>query len=210
MGLPVGRLICASNANDVLTEFLTTGRYDKRRPFYKTTSPSMDILVSSNLERLLYLVSQDASCVERLMRELNTQGWYQVSGWMLEQRRAVFGCGCCDEAGAAEVIGRVWREHKYLCDPHTAVAFDALEQYRSETGDQTPCIVVSTASPFKFPRDVLAALGQQAPVSDFAAMAALTAKTGAEAPASLRELDKQEVRFKTVLQPAEIRAAALK
>ena len=101
MGLPVGRLICASNANDVLTEFLTTGRYDKRRPFYKTTSPSMDILVSSNLERLLYLVSQDASCVERLMRELNTQGWYQVSGWMLEQLRAVVGCGCCADVGGA-------------------------------------------------------------------------------------------------------------
>ena len=99
-----------------------------------------------------------------------------------------------------------FEEDHYLCDTHTAVAFRVAETVRTEA----PMVVLSTASPFKFPRDVMAALGQQAPVSDFAAMAALTAKTGAEAPASLRELDKQEVRFKTVLQPAEIRAAALK
>ena len=205
MGLPVGRLICASNANDVLTEFLTTGRYDKRRPFYKTTSPSMDILVSSNLERLLYLVSQDASCVERLMRELNTQGWYQVSGWMLEQLRAVFGCGCCDDAGAAEVIGRVWREHKYLCDPHTAVAW-AVGQ--GQTGD-APMVVLSTASPFKFPRSVLEALGRTAPENDFEAMQQLEAATGHAAPASLAALRSKPERFDTVIDPAQIAEVAL-
>ena len=155
MGLPVGRLVCASNANDVLTEFLRTGRYDRRRPFYKTTSPSMDILVSSNLERLLYLVSQDASCVERLMRELNTQGWYQVSDTLLAKLQESFGCGCCDDAGAAKVIGELWREQRYLCDPHTAVAWAVAQE---QTGD-APMVVLSTASPYKFPAAVLHALG---------------------------------------------------
>ena len=190
MGLPVGRLICASNANDVLTEFLTTGRYDKRRPFYKTTSPSMDILVSSNLERLLYLVSQDASCVERLMRELNTQGWYQVSGWMLEQLRAVFGCGCCDDAGAAEVIGRVWREHKYLCDPHTAVAWAVAEKH---TREGVPMVVLSTASPYKFPAAVLHALGEASCDDEFAMMEQLHALTGMDIPKNLRGLEGRPV-----------------
>ena len=190
MGLPVGRLICASNANDVLTEFLTTGRYDKRRPFYKTTSPSMDILVSSNLERLLYLISQDASCVERLMRELNTQGWYQVSGWMLEQLRAVFGCGCCDDAGAAEVIGRVWREHKYLCDPHTAVAWAVAEKH---TREGVPMVVLSTASPYKFPAAVLHALGEASGDDEFAMMEQLHALTGMDIPKNLRGLEGRPV-----------------
>ena len=190
MGLPVGRLICASNANDVLTEFLTTGRYDKRRPFYKTTSPSMDILVSSNLERLLYLVSQDASCVERLMRELNTQGWYQVSGWMLEQLRAVFGCGCCDDAGAAEVIGRVWREHRYLCDPHTAVAWAVAEKH---TREGVPMVVLSTASPYKFPAAVLHALGEASCDDEFTMMEQLHALTGMDIPKNLRGLEGRPV-----------------
>ena len=190
LGLPVGRLVCASNANNVLTEFLRTGRYDRNRPFYKTVSPSMDILVSSNLERLLYLVSQDASCVERLMRELNTQGWYQVSGWMLEQLRAVFGCGCCDDAGAAEVIGRVWREHKYLCDPHTAVAWAVAEKH---TREGVPMVVLSTASPYKFPAAVLHALGEASGDDEFAMMEQLHALTGMDIPKNLRGLEGRPV-----------------
>ena len=190
MGLPVGRLICASNENNVLTDFLTTGTYTAKREFFKTTSPSMDILVSSNLERLLYLVSQDASCVERLMRELNTQGWYQVSGWMLEQLRAVFGCGCCDDAGAAEVIGRVWREHKYLCDPHTAVAWAVAEKH---TREGVPMVVLSTASPYKFPAAVLHALGEASGDDEFAMMEQLHALTGMDIPKNLRGLEGRPV-----------------
>ena len=206
MGLPVGRLVCASNKNNVLTDFLRTGTYDARRTFYKTTSPSMDILISSNLERLLYHVSGSSEKVAGWMQELNTTGKYTVDAETLEKIRETFAAGYADDAeGAAEIKARFDEDH-YLCDTHTAVAFRVAETLRTEA----PMVVLSTASPFKFPRDVLAALGQQAPVSDFAAMAALTAKTGAEAPASLRELDKQEVRFKTVLRPAEIRAAALK
>ena len=206
MGLPVGKLVCASNKNNVLTDFLTTGTYDARRTFYKTTSPSMDILISSNLERLLCHVSGSSEKVAGWMQELNTTGKYTVDAETLEKIRETFAAGYADDAeGAAEIKARFDEDH-YLCDTHTAVAFRVAETVRTEA----PMVVLSTASPFKFPRDVLAALGQQAPVSDFAAMAALTAKTGAEAPASLRELDKQEVRFKTVLRPAEIRAAALK
>ena len=184
------RLICASNANDVLTEFLTTGRYDKRRPFYKTTSPSMDILVSSNLERLLYLVSQDASCVERLMRELNTQGWYQVSGWMLEQLRAVFGCGCCDDAGAAEVIGRVWREHKYLCDPHTAVARAVAEKH---TREGVPMVTCPPPRPTSSPPPWLHALGEASGDDEFAMMEQPTPLTGMDIPKNLRGLEGRPV-----------------
>ena len=206
MGLPVGKLVCASNKNNVLTDFLRTGTYDARRTFYKTTSPSMDILISSNLERLLYHVSGSSEKVAAWMQELSQTGKYTVDTETLAKIQASFAAGYADDAeGAAEIKAR-FDEDNYLCDTHTAVAFRVAEALRTEA----PMVVLSTASPFKFPRDVLAALGQQAPVSDFAAMAALTAKTGAEAPASLRELDKQEVRFKTVLQPAEIRAAALK
>ena len=139
MGLPVGKLVCASNANDVLTEFLSTGVYDKRRPFHKTTSPSMDILVSSNLERMLYLLSDgDDAYVAGLMRA--AQGRGPLSGHGQDARaaaRRIFSCACCDDAQAAEVMGRVWREHGYVCDPHTAVAWHAADAFM-EQADGAP------------------------------------------------------------------------
>lgn len=206
MGLPVGRLVCASNKNNVLTDFLRTGTYDARRTFYKTTSPSMDILISSNLERLLYHVSGSSEKVAGWMQELSATGKYTVDAETLAKIQQSFAAGYADDAdGAAEIKARFDGDH-YLCDTHTAVAFRVAETRRTDA----PMVVLSTASPFKFPRDVLTALGVEAPASDFAAMAALTAGTGAEAPASLRELDKLEVRFKTVLQPADIRTAALR
>ena len=206
MGLPVGKLVCASNKNNVLTDFLRTGTYDAHRTFYKTTSPSMDILISSNLERLLYHVSGSSEKVAAWMQELSQTGKYTVDTETLAKIQASFAAGYADDAeGAAEIKAR-FDEDNYLCDTHTAVAFRVAEALRTEA----PMVVLSTASPFKFPRDVLTALGETAPASDFAAMAALTAKTGAEAPASLSELDKLEVRFKTVLQPADIRTASLR
>ena len=206
MGLPVGKLVCASNKNNVLTDFLRTGTYDARRTFYKTTSPSMDILISSNLERLLYHVSGSSEKVAGWMQELSATGKYTVDAETLAKIQQSFAAGYADDAdGAAEIKARFDGDH-YLCDTHTAVAFRVAETRRTDA----PMVVLSTASPFKFPRDVLTALGGEAPASDFAAMAALTAGTGAEAPVSLRELDKLEVRFKTVLQPADIRTAALR
>ena len=201
MGLPVGRLICASNANDVLTEFLTTGRYDKRRPFYKTTSPSMDILVSSNLERLLYLLSRDADYVAELMAQLNSQGWYQVSDELLQKLHESFGCGCCNDAGAAEVIGRLWNEQRYLCDPHTAVAWSVAEH---QTHTEAPMVVLSTASPYKFPAAVLTALGQPESSSEFAMMEQLHGITGVEIPRNLRGLEGRPVLHTDVIDTGDM------
>ena len=206
MGLPVGKLVCASNKNNVLTDFIKTGTYDARRTFYKTTSPSMDILISSNLERLLYHVSGSSAKVAGWMADLAKTGMYTVDAETLARIQASFACGCADDtAGAAEINAR-FEQDNYLCDTHTAVAFCVAETVRSAA----PMVVLSTASPYKFPRDVLAALGETAPESDFAAMAALNAKTGCPVPASLSVLNTLPVRFNTVIEPAAIRDAALK
>lgn len=206
MGLPVGRLVCASNRNNVLTDFINTGVYDKRREFYKTTSPSMDILISSNLERLLYHVTGDDAKVAAWMQELNTTGIYKVDEATLAAIRESFDCGCAgDEDAAAQIRTRI-EVDGYLCDPHTAVAFRVAEENRTAA----PMVVLSTASPFKFPRDVLAALGETVPDSDFAAMKQLTAKTGCEAPAALAALETLPVRFDTIIAPEGIRTAALR
>ena len=196
MGLPVGKLVCASNANDVLTEFLSTGVYDKRRPFHKTTSPSMDILVSSNLERMLYLLSDgDDAYVAGLMRQLRDEGRYQVTDKMLARLHEIFSCACCDDAQAAEVMGRVWREHGYVCDPHTAVAWHAADAFM-EQADGAPVVVLSTASPYKFPAAVLSALGEEPGDDEFAMMDKLSALTGTPIPKNLATLREKQVRHK--------------
>ena len=199
MGLPVGRLVCASNANDVLTEFISTGRYDRRRPFYKTTSPSMDILVSSNLERLLFLLSRDSAYVAGLMQQLNADGAYQLSGELLDKLRQDFSCGCCDDQGAA-VIGRLWREQHYLCDPHTAVAWSVAEQLDAELrGTGAPTVVLSTASPYKFPAAVLSALGRSGSDSEFRMMDELAQLSGVPIPGNLSGLEGRPVLHKDVI-----------
>ena len=200
MGLPVGKLVCASNANDVLTEFLSTGVYDKRRPFHKTTSPSMDILVSSNLERMLYLLSDgDDAYVAGLMRQLRDEGRYQVTDKMLARLHEIFSCACCDDAQAAEVMGRVWREHGYVCDPHTAVAWHAADAFM-EQADGAPVVVLSTASPYKFPAAVLSALGEEPGDDEFAMMDTLSALTGTPNPKNLATLREKQVRHKDVIE----------
>ena len=188
LGLPVGALICASNANNVLTDFIRTGTYDRRRPLLKTTSPSMDILVSSNLERLLYLLSGDTKLVAGLMRELNTQGVYTVPAQLLEKIQSQFWAACCDDARAAEIIGRVYKEDGYLCDPHTASGWAAAEDYVAETGDNRPMVVLSTASPYKFPAAVLTAIGGDTSGDEFTQMARLSQITGVPVPKNLASL----------------------
>jgi threonine synthase len=196
MGLPVNRLICASNANNVLTEFLTTGRYDRNRTFYTTTSPSMDILISSNLERLLFQLSgQDAQQVKGYMSALNQTGTYQVGEELLGKIKAHFSAGCCDDAGTQETIGTMMKEHGYLIDTHTAVAFHVLEDYRTETGDQTPTVVASTASPFKFCDAVLHALGVEEVRPGVDALDQLTEVTGIAGPVPLTSLRTKTPRF---------------
>lgn len=206
MGLPVGRLVCASNKNNVLTDFIRTGTYDARRTFYKTTSPSMDILISSNLERLLYHVSGSSEKVAAWMEDLAKTGSYTVDADTLAKIQESFAAGFAGDAEGAEEIRSRFEQDHYLCDTHTAVAFRVAGDCRTAA----PMVVLSTASPFKFPRDVLEALGISAPESDFAAMAALTEKTGEQAPQSLRQLDSLPVRFTQVIAPDEIRAAALR
>lgn len=209
MGLPVGKLICASNRNDVLTEFLSTGVYDKRRTFYKTTSPSMDILVSSNLERLLSLLTGDDAYVAGLMKQLNERGHYKVSDELLKKLKAEFSCGCCDDATAAETIGRLWAEENYLCDPHTAVAWNVAEQFGKTCSDGAPVVVLSTASPYKFPAAVLSALGQKAGEDEFAVMEELHARTGVPVPKNLAALREKPVRHKDVIGREDMLAYVL-
>lgn len=189
LGLPVGRLICASNANNVLTDFIRTGTYNRLRPLLKTTSPSMDILVSSNLERLLYLLSGDASLVSDLMRQLNQEGSYTVPAQLLEKIQSLFWAAYCDDARAEEIMGRVYREFGYLCDPHTASGWAASEDYVNSTGDNRPMVVLSTASPYKFPAAVLKAIGGDLSGSEFDQMKRLETLSGVPTPKNLSILE---------------------
>ena len=189
LGLPVGMLLCASNANNVLTDFLQTGCYDRRRPLHKTISPSMDILVSSNLERLLYFISQDADLVKGYMESLNREGVYKVTPAILEVLQTQFYPGYCTDEKAQEVIGRVWKTQNYLCDTHTACAWAVAEDYVNQTEDQTPMVVLSTASPYKFPTAVLGALEQHDLTDEFRQMERLHQLTGVEIPQNLTGLE---------------------
>ncbi|MBR0445671.1 MAG: threonine synthase [Oscillospiraceae bacterium] len=186
LGLPVGRLICASNANNVLTDFINTGLYDRRRPLHKTISPSMDILVSSNLERLLYLMTEDATLVAELMQKLNKEGFYQVPEQLQNAIRAEFWGGCCDDAKASQTIGKVFAQNGYLCDTHTATGWAVAEDYRAQTGDKRPMVVLSTASPYKFPAAVLSSLEENNDPDEFAKMDRLEVLTGVKMPENLR------------------------
>ncbi len=194
LGLPVGRLVCASNVNNVLTDFLKTGEYDKRRPFLKTSSPSMDILVSSNLERLLFLAAEgDTDKVAALMAALNSEGKYQVDAGMLQRIQETFSAGCCDEEKTAETIGAVWKDHHYLCDTHTAVAWSVAQEYKKESGTKNKVVVLSTASPFKFPAAVLSAIGGNTSGDEFEQMEELSRETGVPVPAGLAGLRERQV-----------------
>ena len=200
LGLPVGMLICASNANNVLTDFIRTGTYDKRRDLLKTTSPSMDILVSSNLERTLYLLSgNNCELVADLMKQLNTQGVYTVPGDLKAALDAEFWADCCDDEGAAAIINQVWTEHGYLMDTHTASGWVAAENYVNQTGDNRPMVVLSTASPYKFPAAVLEAIGGDLSGDEFDQMERLEAVTKVPAPLPLSTLKGKAERHLNVI-----------
>ena len=209
LGLPIGKLLCASNANNVLTDFITTGTYDRRRELVKTTSPSMDILVSSNLERLLYLLSGDTALVQGLMEQLKQEGHYTVPPALLGQIQADFYPGCCGDAQAAEAIGRVYADTHYLMDPHTAAGWVVAENYRKQTGDDRPMVVLSTASPYKFPEAVLSAIGGDVSGSEFDQMERLQAITGVPIPRNLAGLRQKPERHLTVIGKEQMMTFAL-
>lgn len=199
MGIPIGKLICASNKNNVLTDFIKTGTYDKNREFYATTSPSMDILISSNLERLLYeFYDHDERAVAKLMNELNTTGKYTVSDEVKAKIDAEFYGGFCDEEGTAAAISEMYEKYHYLCDTHTAVAIKVFDEYVEKTGDKTPCVIASTASPYKFSHSVLPCVAKgDLPTDEFETVEKLHEVTGAPIPKSLAELKSKEVIHKT-------------
>ncbi len=207
MGLPVERFICASNENNVLTDFISTGVYDRRREFHLTNSPSMDILVSSNLERLLYFLTGDCGKVSGWMAQLSEQGRYEVGEETLSKIKSEFSAGFCTGDGALAEIARVWAEHGYLIDTHTAVASAVLSAYRCGTGDDTPAAVVSTASPYKFCSAVLSALGENATAPGHELIGRLEGVTGVPAPANLAGLAGRGERFTLCVEPEGMAAA---
>ena len=205
MGLPVGRLVCASNANNVLYDFINTGVYDARRPFIRTSSPSMDILVSSNLERLLFLAcGGDDEKVKGWMAELKKDGVYKVDKATLENIQAVFSAGYTDEKSSLETIGRIWNEEKYLCDPHTAVAFSVLEELKKEGLCKNKCVVLSTASPYKFPAAVLSGIGGSSEGDEFEQMDQLCAISSVPVPKNLSGLKEAKELHLDVIDKEEL------
>ncbi len=205
MGLPVKKFICASNANRVLTDFIRTGVYDRHREFFATSSPSMDILISSNLERLLYALSdEDSGCLTDWMEQLAVQGYYDVGDRVRTKVQELFFGGSCDDAGTSRTVREIWEKDRYLVDTHTAVALDVYRQYVEETGDNsTPTIIASTASPYKFVEDVLGALEPLEKGDEYAYMARLEALTHTGMPLQLKALKEKPVRFKEVIQSGE-------
>ena len=205
MGVPVNRLICASNQNNVLTDFIKTGVYDRNRPFYNTMSPSMDILISSNLERMLFeFTERDDEAVKGYMDALAAEGRYEVSEKVKKRLERTFAAGFCGDQETQLMIYKMWKTRSYLIDTHTAVAFYVLEQYRAETGDQTPSLVVSTASPFKFCDNVLGALGVTNLAPGLGIIDQLAQATGVPAPAPLEALKGKPVRFNQATDKAHM------
>ena len=196
MGVPLGTLICASNCNDVLTEFLWTGVYNRNRVFHTTMSPSMDILISSNLERLLFALSGgDDAQVRSYMEQLAAEGKYRVGGEMLKKLQDLFWAGSCGEAETLTTIHRYFEEQNYLIDTHTAVAANVLAQYRTETGDMRPAVFASTASPYKFCSHVLEAIGEEPWGEGVELLEQLNEASGVKIPERLAALGRKEVRF---------------
>ncbi|MDO4589942.1 MAG: threonine synthase [Slackia sp.] len=205
MGLPIRKLIVASNENNVLTDFLQTGVYDRNRPFHKTISPSMDILISSNLERLLYYMSDgDTALIARLMDDLATTGRYEIDGALLERIQALFCCGYATDDEAREAMKACFVKHGYVLDPHTAVAWHVSQRIPKQDG--TARVVLATASPYKFCRDVCAALDLDGEGDDFSCMRVLEAASGRKAPAALCGLENAEERFCDVMEAKDMAA----
>ena len=206
MGLPVNKLICASNINNVLTDFINTGVYDRRRAFVLTSSPSMDILISSNLERLLFaLCDEDDRLTADLMCSLSKTGVYTIPDNAREKLQSEFIGDFCDEEATRRAIRESFDKYNYLCDTHTAVAIGVYDRYILRTGDKTKTIIASTANPYKFAASILPVFEQvEAGVSEFEQIRRLEKISGVKAPRQLLELENQNVRFNEVCERVEM------
>ncbi len=211
MGLPVHRLICAANANRILADFIQTGVYDTHRAFYKTSSPSMDILVSSNLERLLYQAAgKDPEPVRTWMSFLAENGRYHINGEPLQWIQSIFWADSAADGEARAATAEVFQETGYVLDPHTAVGYRVLQKYRRMEQDDRITILASTASPFKFGRSVARALGMEEKEDEMDLLYALAEKTGWSVPKHLLELSQKPVLHRTVCSPDDMKKAVQK
>lgn len=211
MGLPIHRLICASNENNVLYDFLQTGVYDRRRDLVITNSPSMDILVSSNLERLLYELSgHDEALIREMMSQLNTKGCYEVTDQIKDGLKDFYG-GFTLEEDTYKYIQEVYQDTQYVIDPHTAVAFAVYDQYKKETGDPTKTVIASTASPFKFTRSIYRAIwGDGNDYSDFELIGEISKLAGLPIPESIKNIDEKEILHRDVCEKDEMKTMVCK
>ena len=210
MGIPVNKLICASNENKVLTDFINTGKYDINREFYLTNSPSMDILISSNLERLLYHLSgSNATEIKALMESLDKNKAYEVSGKIREGLKDFYG-GFADMSQTNEAIGSMYNENNYLMDTHTAVAYKVYEEYKRTTKDETVALIASTASAYKFAESVAESIGLAEEKDGFACVKSLNKKTGVRVPKALDGLEEKPILHKGVLNISEMQDAVEK
>ena len=208
MGVPVNKLICASNANNVLTDFIKTGTYDRNRNFYTTISPSMDILISSNLERMLFELSgNNDKEVAELQNSLSKNGTFTVSDEIKTKMNELFWAGCCDDKNTLKTISKYFEEYSYLADTHTAVALNVYEQYIEATGDDRPTVIASTASPYKFANSVLSAVSDKKANSEFETVKLLSKITNTEIPEPLLALENAEVRFKEICEKENMLSA---
>ena len=206
MGLPVKKLVCASNANNVLTDFLNTGIYDRNRDFYKTISPSMDILISSNLERLLYHITNDTAKVAGWMKELAETGKYDVGAEVLARIKGIFAADWSNDDATKAMIAKEYQQEKYVADPHTAVAWNAFEKM----ADKENVVIVSTASPYKFNESVLTALSKDiAGKNEFQLLDELAAINSFAIPEGLGNLKNAEIRHNQVVNKSEMTKAVL-
>jgi len=213
MGLPVNRLICASNANNVLTDFLRTGTYDRNRDFYNTMSPSMDILISSNLERLLFHLSgQDDALICDWMQSLADSGKYTVSNYVFSGIKELFAAGFCGDAETSKTIADTFKKYNYLCDTHTAVAIRVCSEYVERSGDTTSTVIASTASPFKFAAHVLESLkgAGQGSANEFETAERLASLTGQKIPAPIDGLKNIKPKWNDICEPEGMEQAVYK
>jgi threonine synthase len=211
MGIPLGKLICASNKNNVLADFFLQGEYHSRRPFYQTMSPSMDILISSNFERFLFeMCGRDAEKINLWYAALAADGSFQVDGPTLRQCEENMYAGWADEEDVLAAIHKYYASYRYVLDPHTAVAVKVYEDYRQKTGDSQPVMIVSTASPYKFAGSVLRGMGDETPLNDWEALTRLEEKTGWRIPLNLRDLMAKPLAKSFQCRPEEIYDFVLK